>query len=999
MNYKLHFFLLGISISLGLTAHNANEHLLYEENKGQWEKQVLYRVKLKNMDVFYEKNSITVQQYDLHELLHNNHPKSKEELLKDKSTAYFHSYKIGFINSNKNPTLVTNKKADTYANYYIGNNPSKWASEVGAYEEFIYKNLYQGIDLKIYSNGLQPKYDFILKPNSSVEKIKMNYNGVATIKLVNQALIIKTSIGEITEEKPYAYQIINNRKVEIACNYVLTENTISFDFPNGYDKNYELIIDPVLSGSTYSGSFADNWGSTATYDNLGNIYSGGIVTATGYPVTTGAFQTTFGGGGVGGVGAIPWDMAIIKYNQTGANRIFATYLGGSENDYPHSMIVNDNNELYIYGKTYSVNFPVSANAYDKTYNGNADIVVTKFNAAGSSLLGSTYIGSTGDDGVNGDANSSSINGLKHNYGDDARGEIILDANGAVYIASSTKSTNFPTTVGAYKTTFNGGPQDACVFKLNTDCSNLEWSTFLGGSSDDAGYAIALDQQNNVLVCGGTISNDFPTTSGVLKPTFNGFIDGYVSKIKFDGTTLLGSTYIGTSNYDQCYFIQTDKTGNVYLYGQTEGVYPTTAGVYKSTKGGLFIHQLDPILTTTGFSTIIGDGINSKPNISPTAFLVDNCGNIYISGWGGLCNTPGNQGTTLGLPVTTNAYKGTTDDCDFYLLSLTKNAASLLYATFFGSNNTSSGDHVDGGTSRFDKRGVVYQSVCAGCGAFSTFPTTSTAWSTTNNSPNCNNATFKIDFQTPNVVASASTNGVSGCAPFTITFNNGSANATSYKWNFDDGSPISNSPTPTHTFATQGTYNVKLVVENPASCNGKDSVIVPVVITESFTMELGPNIDLACDSLASIKLDAGNITGTFLWNTGATTSSITPTGAGKYWLKVVNGNCTVTDTINLIGNPLAAGAKIINVPNVFSPNGDGKNDLLNITTKGIITEYNIKIYNRWGLLVFETSDATKAWDGKISGSDANAGTYYYLLNFTSTCLKKPVDEKGFITLLR
>ena len=1286
----------------------ANSDVLnFEENKGQWGNQFLYKLTLKNLNLYYENNSITFQLYDFHELLSNGHPKSREKIMADNSTAFFHSYRVDFVGANENVGHSGEHAATNYHNYFVGNDSRTWVSGVKLYEELNYSELYPGIRLKIYSQGLRPKHDFIVSAGSDASSIKMKYTGADKLKIENGKLVITTSLGLMTEQKPYAYQIINGANVEVSCRYALNGNLVTFDFPKGYDKNFELVIDPVLVASTYSGSFADNWGFTATYDNSGNMYAGGIVTSTGYPVTSGAYQVNFAGGGTGGIYPLPWDVAITKYNSTGSTQIFATYLGGSENDYPNSMVVNANDELYVYGKTYSSDFPITTGAFDNSYNGKSDIFVSKFSSTGSALVGSTFVGGSNDDGVNFDAYELNFGNLKFNYGDDARGEIIVDQNNDCYVASCTKSLNFPATSGAYKTTFAGGGQDACVFKLNSNMSALSWCTYLGGSQDDAAFGLALDNSNNVYAAGGTMSSNFPVTAGALNSTYKGSIDGFVSLIKNDGSALLASTFIGTTSYDQCYFVQTDKSNNAYVYGQTKGVYPTTSGVYKSSLGGLFIQKLDGGLTTTIFSTIIGDGFANNPNLSPSAFLVDNCENIYIAGWGGSCigtGGLGSQGSTSGLPVTVNAYQKTTDGCDFYVMSLSKNAATLLYATFFGAGSPSL-EHVDGGTSRFDKRGVVYQSVCGGCGASSTFPTTATAWSKTNNSNNCNNAIFKIDFQTNNVAALASTSGTNGCAPFTpnfansssnatgyewyysdggakdtvaspthtftnpgtytvklvatnplscnvkdsvtitinvyaypvvalgadtnivcnplsgltldaknpgdtylwstgvktqtivptafgkywvrvsnngctstdtinitgkitvdalastagfsgcapvtvnflntskngvdykwdfgdgsaadvnfapshtystigvytvkllvkndstcnkkdsitvnvtvngpppvnlgadtnllckplssvvldagnvgstykwntgssaqtitptapgkywvkvtkngcsasdtititqspqvtsmasstgnsgcspysVTFINSSTNASTYQWNFNDGSSVSTATAPTHTFTTPGTYSVKLVAKNNSSCNISDSVLVSIVVLASPTVNLGPDIDLECDSLSSLKLDAGNPGAVYLWSTGDTAQAIKPTKTGKYWVTTFLKGCSATDTVAINGTS-KKGTKFL-IPNVFSPNGDNVNETFKITAPGLVSDYNIKIYNRWGLLIFESSDISNPWNGKINGSAADDGTYYYILKFTSSCSKAPTEDKGFVTLLK
>ncbi|HRP61204.1 MAG TPA: hypothetical protein PK833_13100, partial [Vicingus sp.] len=208
-------------------------------------------------------------------------------------------------------------------------------------------------------------------------------------------------------------------------------------------------------------------------------------------------------------------------------RVYATYIGGSQADQPHSLVTNDLGELVIYGVTGSNNFPTQ-NAFDATFNGGtsvapnaatfsngSDIFVTKLNAAGNGLIGSTYVGGTGNDGFS--LNTS----LQYNYSDENRGEVVIDNNGDIYVASTTISTNFPTTPGSHKQT-NSGNYDAVVFKLTPTLNALTWSTYLGGSSGDAGYSIRVNESNNtIVVCGGTVSNNIGTTPGVINPTYGG----------------------------------------------------------------------------------------------------------------------------------------------------------------------------------------------------------------------------------------------------------------------------------------------------------------------------------------------------------------------------------------------------------------------------------------------------------------------------------------------
>ncbi|MDX5443175.1 MAG: gliding motility-associated C-terminal domain-containing protein, partial [Hymenobacteraceae bacterium] len=332
-----------------------------------------------------------------------------------------------------------------------------------------------------------------------------------------------------------------------------------------------------------------------------------------------------------------------------------------------------------------------------------------------------------------------------------------------YIASSTFSNNFPA-LNAFQPNLRGG-NDAIICKLNSDLSGLHWSSYLGGSNIDAAYSIQLDN-SHVYVCGGTNSSDLQHTSGSFKAFNSGSTDGFVAKLSKSGN-IVRTTYIGTPNYDQTYFVQLDVNSNVYLLGQTLGNYPVSAGVYFNANGRQFIQKLNSDLTQPVFSTIFG--ANGNINISPTAFLVDDCERILIAGWGGNTSNSligGLISNTNNLPTTPGAFQRTTDGSDFYLIQLDANATNLAYATFLGGTSMR-GEHVDGGTSRFDKRGIVYQAVCGGCGGSSAFPTTPGAWSRTNRSTNCNNAAFKFDFEIARANPGVDQTVCANAAPFVL----------------------------------------------------------------------------------------------------------------------------------------------------------------------------------------------------------------------------------------
>ena len=878
-------------VAQGIKSAKPETAIKFTENKKQWTPEILYRAQLDGGVLFLEKNCFTYSFYDKETLRENHVGVYKNKSDKKNSPIRSHAFRMTFVNAEKFPKVSSTQITHDYCNYFIGNDEKKWAGNVKNYREVNYKGLYRGIDMQIDGLENSVKYNFIVAPHANANDIKLFYEGLNKIYVYKGALTLITSVNQMQEQRPVAYQMIEGKKAEVNCEFVLENNIVHFNFPDGYNKNVELIIDPVLVMACSSGSTADNFGMTATYDSRGNLYSGGTCFGQGFPTTLGAYDTLYNGVVQQG----RTDVVITKYDSAGTALIYSTYLGGATGtEIVTSLIVDGQNNLLLYGATGSTDFPTTSTAFDRTFNGGTylsfvangtkfsggtDIYIAKFNSAGSSLLASTYIGGSGNDGVNNNNDTVYIpawgvyeyplDSLQYNYGDQYRGEINVDTLGNVYIASSTRSADFPIVNGFDHSL--GGKQDAVVFKMNSSLSQLIWSTYLGGSDNDAGYALALDDSLNVYVTGGTRSIDFPASPGVLKPNYcGGKADGYITKIKNDGTTILCSTYWGTSSYDQTYFVQLDQNSNVYVVGQSEGAMPVTAGVYSNPNSGQFITKMNSTLSTLVFSTVFGNG-NGMPNISPAAFLVDDCGNIYMTGWGGniISSVP-----TFNMPLTANAIQPTDPDgYNFYLFVLTTNAASLNYATYFGGSQ--SREHVDGGTSRFDRKGIVYQSVCAGCGSHDDFPVKPGCWPYTdpnytaatgiNFSSNCNNGTFKFDFQIPPVAAAFSADSLKGCAPYSVTFHNQSSSWGNYLWNFGNGDTTSTIFNPTHVFTTPGTYPVTLIVNN-GTCSSTDTAIHNIVVYPNITSDFNL-VNTPCTNTVIFRDSSYVAPASWQWNFG------------------------------------------------------------------------------------------------------------------------------------
>ncbi|MEZ4849608.1 MAG: PKD domain-containing protein [Bacteroidia bacterium] len=413
-------------------------------------------------------------------------------------------------------------------------------------------------------------------------------------------------------------------------------------------------------------------------------------------------------------------------------------------------------------------------------------------------------------------------------------------------------------------------------------TNITWATFLGGSGEDAAYTLKVDDQDNVYVAGGTSSSNFPVNTNNTSYG-GGNADGFVTKLNSDGTAMINSTFLGTSAYDQAYLLDLDKDFNVYVCGQTRGSYPVIPGpsgfIYSNNNAKQFITKLEPNLSSPIFSTVFGSVNANEPNISPTAMLVDRCGNIYVSGWGGSTNSNAG-GNVNGMPITADALDASPgiDASDFYMIVLSRNAESLVYGSYMGGYVAgSAGDHVDGGTSRFDKNGVVYHAVCAGCWGNSSFPAQpSSVWSTTNgangstgSANGCNLAIFKMDFDLSGIEADfqpLDTNNVpivqtQGCAPLTVNFDNTSfvgvnPGPISYFWDFDDGSS-STQFEPTHVFQNAGTYDVMLIITDPTSCNISDTTYRSIIVFPPPTVDAGPDVTLcAGDTITLSSITTG-----------------------------------------------------------------------------------------------------------------------------------------------
>ena len=837
------------------------------ENKGQWNAPFNYKSTIANGSLFIQRNGYTVLKNSVEDMdgisrmVHGQEiekkvpVKIKADMMEGSSERETtsdhilrsHAYTVLFIGSSNQSLFQPERPTGEVANFMLGDDTSRWKQDVRSFASVIQKELYKGIDIRYYSNGSQLKYDLIVNAGAPVSQVVMKYEGVDKLSLKDGQLIISTSVGESKELAPIAYQIINGLKKQVECKFQLDGNDVRFKVKD-YDQNSTLVIDPVLIFSTYTGSKSSNWGYTAAPGPDGSLYAGGIVFGSGYPTTLGAFQDRFAGGtGSGRTTGV--DVSLTRFSSDGKSRIFSTYIGGRGDEYPHSIYVDPAGNAVILGRTTSTDFPVVNNNRLGVL-GKTDIFVTKLAADGKALIGGVLVGGTGDDGANIDASLSpqGPKSLLYNYGDNARSEVILDNSNNIYIASSTQSSDFPI---KNQSQSYGGLQDGVFMKFSADLSTLFFSTYIGGSEDDAAFVLALNPtNNNVYVAGATSSSNMPGNfGGTIGGTFQGNIDGFVSVFSKAGSPVK-SSYFGTSSIDIIYGIQFDQVGFPYIMGISLGSWPVKNATFSNPGAKQFISKLRPDLSDYVYSTVYGTAA-SVPNISPVAFLVDRCENVYVSGWGGKLNAcyqskfDAKTIGTAGMKLVGNPIQNYTDNKDFYFFVMQKNAASQLYGSYYGQFG-GEGDHVDGGTSRFDKRGAIYQAVCSNCGGSNICPSdpirrpfiiTPGAVAPTNGAlgsatpGECNLAAFKIDFDFDGVKSGLKSfiNGVfdtSGWSPVTINFVDTIAVGKQYIWNFGDGTPSVTTTTPEikHDFSTNvdKVFRVMLITIDTNRCITSDT---------------------------------------------------------------------------------------------------------------------------------------------------------------------------------
>lgn len=847
---------------------------MFVKNAGQWNDTAQYAFDAKGGRVFFTKTGWRIVSASVADLQRAHELKSKKDSISFAYNYPIRSYCLEwqFRDSREGVGVKGETKLPNYNNYYLGNSTNNHHVEVPIYEQLNYEGLYKGVDVKLESDSGNLKYSFLVERDFNLDNLAYFIKGAESVTVRNGRLIIQTSLADNEEYIPIAYSIDEKgTKNAVACNYKInTDGSIGFTLEKPLPNGCRLLIDPVLVIGSYAWSTAMSYGFTATYDIAANLYLGAECFALGWAATNGAYQTTYAGG---------IDISIDKFNASGSQLLFSTYLGGASGENPRSMIVNSINQLYVLGVSGSTDFPIRQGAFQSTFKGWNDLTVTCFNALGTQLVASTFVGGSLNDG----SNAISFIGDDFN-----RGEINLDKNEDVIVASSTNSTDFPITTGAFNSNYKGGNSDGVLFKINNSLSQMIWSTFIGGSDDDNVMSVAVDINNDVWITGGTESVNFFMPSTAIHNTHSGLSDGYIYKLSAQGSFLNGTYNNVIGKSDQGYFVQVDRHGNLYVMGLMDSTVTATPGHFSELNAKNYIQQWN--VNTMNMNWVANFGAGSFSfSLLPTAFLVDNCDYIYICG---------HTGGITSVVTTPNAYLPLAPGgIDFLLWQFNPNATSVNYCTYFGGQMM---DHVDGGTSRFDKRGVVYEAVCSGS---SNMPTTTAA----TNSTNWTAYGFKFDFQNNSVIAQGATSFIDTfCAPMTINFTNFSYNGNGFVWDFGDGSPLDTNRTPSHLYSQAGTYHVILVASNSLSCNLSDTFKITLVCLTN-TKPVANFTQTSDCSLATAFTNTTVGANYYHWDFGDNTTSVmnspvhTYSQLGTYTVTLIAHNtvCGTSDTVSQI----------------------------------------------------------------------------------------------------
>jgi Beta-propeller repeat len=650
----------GVLLFVGSSVVNAQNYgklpLRFEENRGQFNQQVKFQARGDGYQIFFTSDGATLA---LHKETKYS-PRSASYRSPRPQDQLADVVGLSFVGANPNATPTGVGELAGMSSYLVGRDKSKWLTGLRNYRQVRYESLYPATDLVFYGHGRQLEFDFVLAPGADPNHIKIKLTAAKSLNLDRQGnLVLHTSDNNLMLRAPLAYQQWEGNRTLISANYLLYKTGELGIQVGAYDASKPLVIDPVLSYSTYLGGSSTDIVLNVAADRYGFAYATGNTCSVDFP-TTNPFQSQNVGGGC---------IAFVsKFSQSGSELVYSTYLGGSDGSESDGLgvAVDQNFNAYLTGVTFSPDFPLE-NPFQDQNKGGAEAFVAELNPTGTALVYSSFLGGSGDD-----------------FGLD----IVVDPEGVAYVTGDTSSPDFPVH-NALQSSFKGGPSDAFVAKIRPQGSGLAFATYVGGTDEDHGFGIALDPARNIYVAGYSNSTDFPTTPHALQTGSAGGFDSVVFKLRNDGQKLLYSTYFGGNADDQGLDIGVDLFGSAHISGSTCSTdFPTRNPAQPAPTGQCagYAARLDPSGSHLIYSTYLGGSFNDFARGIATRTLAGPWVFDYVSGLTCSSNFP------LFHAIQPN-FGGI---CDAFVTKLGPTGA-IVYSTYLGGSDfdQSHGIAVDG----------------------------------------------------------------------------------------------------------------------------------------------------------------------------------------------------------------------------------------------------------------------------------------------------------------
>jgi hypothetical protein len=621
--------------------------LFFVANEGQWEEPFAFKASVGNAIYYVTPTGMTMDIREYEKPQRTRDPMDRFERMHEQelTTVRGHVLRFSFLNANSSPEIIGEDKLSSYSNYFLGRDSCKWRSFVGHYQTVRMKNVWPGIDVvqQVQPEGVETLYR--VQAGANAAQISVQVEGLTAPLRVDGAgnLLLSTSLGEVKEKAPFAYQIIDHRQVEVPVQYqVLANDKYSLSF-EAFDAGHELVIDPMVY-STYFGAAGGGLDiNHIAIDAAGNKIVSGETNIPHFPIAPGAYQDSLRG---------ELDIFVSKLTADAHSVVFFTYLGAARNNetyYALRVLPDRNDAIYIAGALNTWNFPLTANAFDTTFGGEWEDYISRFSPSGSALEFSSFLGGSGNEGMS---------------------NIEQDSTGLIYLTGVTTSPDFPITPDALFSNYVY-LDDPFITVFDPASSTIRYSTYFpGGISSDCNGAVVVSPMR-VWIYGACYQGGIPTTPDALQPDFQGEFNGYFSLLDLGARQVVYSSYIGGHGAAFVYTCHPSESGLLLAGFTSSPDFPVTEGAFdtvrRGTKGFVTLLELPHAIFR---STLYGYAFLMYAIAEPSGSVV-----ALGSTW------------SPTMPVTPDAVSATLHGTwDYFLCRLSPDLSRLQYGTYLGGSD-------------------------------------------------------------------------------------------------------------------------------------------------------------------------------------------------------------------------------------------------------------------------------------------------------------------------